>query len=121
MESGSHRAARTCRRMTAAAAVATVLALPTVAAVPAHAGPSDSDQHSRSTRGGLCHSFTTCVVNANNVYYRDAPGGRALGQVHRGQDSRVLGGQAGTPWFRGDIVDGRADVWMHGDYLEDHL
>ncbi|MFE2280042.1 hypothetical protein ACFXAE_22985 [Streptomyces sp. NPDC059454] len=121
MKSGIRRAARMCRRLTAAAAVATVVALPAVGAVPAHAGPSASEQHSRSARGGLCHYFTTCVVNANNVYYRDAPGGRALGQVHRGQEFRVLGGQAGTPWFRGDIVGGRADVWIHGDYLEDHL
>lgn len=121
MKSVVRRAARMCRRTTAAAVVATVLAMPGAGAVPAHAGPSNGDRHSLGARAGLCHYFTTCVVNANNVYYRDAPNGRALGQVHRGQEFRVLGGQSGTPWFRGDLVGGRADVWIHGDYLEDHL
>lgn len=106
-------------RMAAAAAAAAVLALSAVCAAPAYAGPPGSNELSRSARAGLCYYHTICVVSTNNVYYRDAPNGRALGQVHRGQEFHTQGGEG--PWFRGDIVGGRANVWIHGDYLEDHL
>ncbi|MBT2900496.1 hypothetical protein [Streptomyces sp. McG3] len=119
MKSGVRRAAQMYGRMTAAASVATVLALSAAGAAPAHAQPPGSIQDSRSARAGLCYYHTICVVSANNVYYRDAPGGRALGQVHRGQEFHTRGGEG--RWFRGDIVGGRANVWIHGDYLEDHL
>ncbi|MFJ9107324.1 SH3 domain-containing protein [Streptomyces sp. NPDC102283] len=105
--------------MAAMGAAAAVLALLAANAVPAHAQPTDSSRHSRSARAGLCYYHTICVVSANNVYYRDAPNGRALGQVHRGQEFHTRGGEGS--WFRGDIVGGRANVWIHGDYLEDHL
>lgn len=119
MKTYLRRAVHVYGRMAAAVAAATVLTLSAAGAVPAYAEATDSNEHSRSARAGLCYYHTICVVSTNNVYYRDAPNGRALGQVHRGQEFHTRGGDG--VWFRGDIVGGRANVWIHGDYLEDHL
>jgi hypothetical protein len=94
MKSDFRRAARMCRRT---AAAATVLSLLSVGIVTAHAEPLDGDRHSTVARAGLCHYFTTCVVNANNVHYRDAPNGRALGQVHQGPGVPRHGRTVGDP------------------------
>lgn len=119
MKTYLRRAVHVYGRMAASVAAATVLTLSAAGAVPAYAEATGSSEHSRSARAGLCYYHTICVVSTNNVYYRDAPNGRALGQVHRGQEFHTRGGDG--VWFRGDIVGGRANVWIHGDYLEDHL
>jgi hypothetical protein len=59
----------------------------------------------------------TCVIT-NNVIYRDAPEGKALGQVHRGQGIDVI--RSGGPdltWANGNLWGGRQNVWIYWELL----
>lgn len=84
-------------------------------AQPVPAGPtSQADQgQAKQANGG------TAYVHANNVIFRDAPHGAALGQVHFGQ-----GGwahcyvQVGWDdiWVNVDLWGGPANVWINTKY-----
>lgn len=89
-------------------------------AEPAPASPTGQADQGQSRQASQRPSGGTAYVQANNVIFRDAPHGKALGQVHLYQGGWAhCVAQVGwdDSWVKVDLWGGPSNVWIHRDYV----